>query len=469
MYAGARVIMQLIDADAGDKGDQAAEYWVGLGDLGPQPVDQRLVGLKFSDHERKKDELTLAFANSDYALFDTSAFTRGQKYLVSFGWPGRMSVPRRFVVVKVDGGDPLVVKLHDTTVLMDRKKQHRFAANATDSEFVRQIAEEHGYKGPTAHVQDTVIRRDVTQPQWRTDARQMAWLAQRNGFLFYVDGTGLHWHERAWQDKPVRTFIYRGDPNQGTIIDQPQVEANLTKGVTTVRVLARDPRTKENIDITVGPQDADFVSLGVEREDGAPGGGTGKRADRVTREDVRVLGYMTREQAQAEAEARFRSTAQGKYKMSFTILGDATLTAKSIVEVVGVADVLDGLWWVQEAEHEIGGNRIYTTKLQLRKDTLREVKARKKAERQSKVNANKGPDDARAKRVAAYINQNNNVLRKSATLRFGPNGQPVVAWFYVDQGELVGGQLSARELRELDAKAKRTIASQAAAAELPDA
>lgn len=468
-FGGPRIIMQIIDADAGEKGDQSAQTWVGFGDLGPLPVEDRLIGLSFSDHEKKKDELVLSFANDDLALFDTPAFVKGQKYLVSFGWPGRLSVPRRFIVVKVEGGNPLVVKMHDTSILLDRRKRHRFERGMTDSEFVRKIAEDHGYKGPTAIVQDTVIRRDVTQPQWRTDAQQCAWLAQRNGFLFFVDAAGFHWHERAWNDEPIRTFVYRADPNQGTILEPPKIEANLSQGVTTVRVLARDPRTKEDIDITVGAHDADFVSLGEEREDGDADDSVGLRADRMTREDVRHLGYMTRAEALAEANARYRMTAQGKYKMSLKIIGDAQIGAKSLIEVVGIADTLDGLWYVKEAKHSIPNTRTFTTTLECTKDSLREVKARKKAERARKVNANKGPDDSRARRVAAYINQNNNTLRKSATLRYGPNGEPVVAWFYVEQGELTTGQLTPAELRALDARAKQAIASRAASATLPDA
>jgi phage protein D len=464
-FAGPRIVYQLIDYDAGD------ELWAET-PLGKNlfdsfdAINERLISFVFSDHERQKDRLVLAFHNPDYVLLDSPLFVRGQKYAVTWGWPARMAPTRRMVVTKVTGGNPLVVTMLDTTTLLDRNKVHRFMEDVTDSEFVREVARVHGYQGPTVHVEETTLRHDVTQPQWRTDAKQLAWLARRNGFIFYVDAGGLHWHSRNWKNEPVRTYFYRTDPGQGAILSEPQIEANLTRGVSTVRVLARDPITKESIDVSVGPDTSDLISLGGERED-APNGDAGLRAERVTREDVRSLGYMTRAAAEAEAQARYRETAQKKYKLTMEIIGDAQLGAKNLIELYGVSATTDGLWYIKEVEHRIEGGQ-YTAQVRATKDTQREVKATRKAQRAARknpnANANKAADEAA---IAAY--EQLKQIRQTATMRYGPDGEPQVVWYYVDdENEQVTNALTPAELRDLELRAQEAIAREATATQLPD-
>jgi len=462
-FAGPRVIYQLIDFDKGDELWAETPFGENLIDSF-RAINERLISFSFSDHERQKDRLLLGFHNADYALLDTPLFTRGQKFAVVWGWPGRMGPSRRMVVTKVTGGNPLVVTMHDTTSMLDRNKQHRFMEDVTDSEFVREVARVHGYQGPTLHIEETSVRHDVTQPQWRTDARQLSWLAPRNGFVFYIDASGLHWHSRNWRNEPVRTYFYRTDPVQGAILSEPRIEANLTRGVSTVRVLARDPITKESIDVSVGPSTADFVALGSERED-APSGDAGLRADRVTREDVRSLGFMTRAEAEAEAQARYRETAQNRYKLEMEIIGDAQLGAKQLIELYGVSDTTDGLWYIKELEHKIEGGQ-YTCLLRATKDTQREVKATAKAQRNARKNANANANKAAsAESIAAY--EQLKQIRKSATMRIGPNGEPQVVWYYVDD-EQVTNVLTPGELRDLGLRAQEAIARDAASTRLPD-
>ncbi len=457
-FAGPRIIYQLIDYDAGD--DTWMQTWWQAVDY----MNERLISFKFSDHERKIDQAVLAFHNPDFKLLDVPAFTRGQKYLLSWGWPGRMGPPRRMVVKKVTGGNPLIVKMYDTTVLMDKKKAHRFRDKMTDSEFARMVAAEHGYQGPLAHIEETTVRHAITQPHSRTDARQLASLARRNGFVFFIDSTGLHWHSRSWKNEPVRTYFYRTDAGQGSIIGEPKFEANLSKGVSTVRVLGRDPLTKEQVDVTVGSDTADMISLGAEREDGD---GAGLRADRVTREDVRSLGYVTRAEAEAEAHAIYRETAQNKYKLELSVMGDASIGAKQIFELYGVSDTVDGLWYLKEVEHMIKPGE-YTCQYKARKDTLREVKATKKAERTTRRNKNANKNKAVDAASSQALDQLKRI-RKRATMRYGPDGEPQVVWYYInDENEQVTEALTPAEMRTLGLRAKEAIAREAATTRLPD-
>ena len=70
-------------------------------------------------------------------------------------------------------------------------------------------------------------------------------MAKRIGYEFWIDMSGLHWHRRYLEGDPVREFLYRTDPGVGSIIGQPQLVTNIKENVSTLVLLARDPKTRK--------------------------------------------------------------------------------------------------------------------------------------------------------------------------------------------------------------------------------
>lgn len=425
------IFAALLDADAGD--DEVPAWNPYSTDTLLQTYLQtRLLRFTFSDDDRKKDQCCFTFRNDDLTLLDAPAFAKGQKFLVSFGWPGGMkegnpggmSAPRRMVVVGVKGGTEVEVTCHCTLELMDLDPVERREEGLTDSEFVRKVAEEYGYMGSLLHLDETDVAREAIVQPGITDARMLHRLAVQNGFLFYVDASGLHWHKRPTDLDPVRSFIFHDDPGVGSILEVPRVEVDLGATLKTVRVLARDPITGAPVVGEAGPAEANATSLGNEDMAGDLGTELSNRIARATALEEHAGGVMTAAEAQAAAEARYRETAIGRYKMELKIVGDAQISAKSVVNVWNFSDTFDGLYYVQAAEHEIAAGS-FTTTLKLTKDALREVKAAKKVEqkgaRHPKANGGEPAADP-AK------------LEKFLTLTIGPNGEPQVGNLWAECG-----------------------------------
>jgi phage protein D len=373
----AQVIVALIDNDDGD------EY--NLTDF----LKDRILSFKFEDKDKGKDWMKMELRNDDRVLLDAPVFQRGQKLLVTWGWAEEMQPPRRMIVTKAVGSNPVTVTAYCTSALLDREKKYRFVENITDSEFVREVAAEYGYTGTWAHIEETTIRHDITQPQWRTDASQIQRLARQNGMEFYIDAQGLHWHKRQTELDPVHTFIYRTDPGRGDILEEPQIEINLAKPTAKVKVLCRDPRTKEMIEEVSDSDELDMSSLGTEDEIGDPEAtDAGRREQRLARLDVRNGGLMTREEAKAEANARYRETVKNRYKMTVPIIGRGNIGAKMLVDFWGISEMFDGLYYLKMVEHVVESGK-FTQVLHCRKDAAREVKASRK-KRRRKINPNAG-------------------------------------------------------------------------------
>lgn len=393
----------------------------------------RLTEFSFSDDDRKKDQCVLKFRNEDLVLLDAPAFSKGQKYLITFGWPGAMSPPRRMVVVGVKGADPVEVTCHCTLELFDLGPKARREEGLTDSEFVRKVAEEYGYKGSLVDIEETTVAREVLIQPNISDARMLHRLAVQNGFIFYMDGAGLHWHKRRTDLDPVRSFVYRDDPGVGSIIEPPSIEIKNMAEVKTVRVLARDPVTGAPVVGEAGSAESGATSLGNEEMAGDLGTEISNRIARAAAEEEHAGGIMTQAEAQAAAEARYRETAIGRYKMELKVVGDAQLAAKTVVDVWGISDTFDGLYYVQCAEHEIT-NGTFTTTLKLVKDALREVKASKKAE----VKGARHP-----KAGGSGPANSGMVLGKILALTTGPNGEMEACNLWVDPMNPAGGAYAA--------------------------
>lgn len=435
--AGAQVIIQLVDFDEGD------DQYYGDYQETVEFLSKRLLGLKVKDREKKKDRLELRFRNDDYKMLDSPIFAKGQKLLVTWGRAGEMVPPRRWIVQKVTGGDVITVMAHCRLALLDREKRSRFLENVTRSEFVRTVIEEYGYSGEFAWVEETQERWDIGQNNC-TDARALNWLARKQGFVFYEDASGIHWHRRELMNEPVKWFVYRRAEGRGDILSPPKFDVNMTKGISKVRVTYRDPRTKEYGEVFGGPDDTEMGALGNETEMGNPDDtDQGRRAQRMTRVDVRCGGVMTKEEAQIEADARYYESAAKAYEMRTSVIGDSRLGAKLLVGFAGISEMFDGLYYISEAEHVVQGGR-WIINLTCQKDTVNKVKTAKKARRGKKKKKNPNEEEKEKEQ-----------LKKEVTTTYDPEGNVVVGYRWSDQDlaatTLTPEEIAARNDRELEA------------------
>ena len=459
-FGGARVIVEMIQPDDGDIEAQASAALVSA------LVEDRLESFKFTDRDKGKDVCEMVFRNDDYLMLDMPVFTKGMKLLVAWGWAGTLAVPRRMIVMKVHGGDRITVTCHCTLALLDKEKRGRCEVFITDSEFVRLVAADHGYTGVLADIEDTSEMRDaITQGRQETDARTLHRLARRNGFVFYMDASGLHWHKRRTDLDPVKTYWYKTDPGRGDILAPPRIEANLTRAIAQVKVLARDPIRKGNpIEVTADDTTTDDTALGNENEFGDPDSSLSQREERITRIDERAGGLLSEEAAQSEANARYRITAKRRYKMGLDVIGDARVGAKEVVDVWGISEMFDGLYYIKECVHTVdsGGFRQAHS---LIKDALREVKAGKKSQKKGKRNKNIADKEQK------YEVLQNADYELTAKLEFelGPNGEAIPRWRYYEKGEATGWtrDLSVAEISQINDDDLAFIASTGTSS-LPD-
>lgn len=350
-------------------------YWVSLVPKGAKKVrvdlTQRVLSFDFEDIESKADKLSLTVDNWDLANFDTPVWRKGN--IIEIGWgyaDGDHAPARQLIIKKVTGSVKLKVEAVSKSFLMDRVTKSKVFENQKRSDVVQTIAEENGFSADSIDIEDTKeTMSSITQAK-QTDARFLRKLAAREGFEFYVDFDGFHWHSRRIGQKPVRELKWfsdqRGELKSFNIDNDISPIPGGIPGRKTVR--GRNPLTKKNFEFVVDYAKDFSPHLAPQAE--------------VTAELLSGLGNMARDVFDTTMEAlpsvalrKERGRGQKRkfltVKMKAAIIGDPLLLAKTVVQISGIGNRLSGNYYVKSVRHKISGNG-YTSSLELLRDGHKE-------------------------------------------------------------------------------------------------
>lgn len=319
-------------------------------------VTDSVLEFKYTDRERRADVCKLTVNNWDLANFDDPVWKKGSRIVVRWGYPGRMSPERTCIITSVKGFRRLEIEATAESILLNTVVRNRTFQNQTISQIVTQIASDAGFTGSSAIIDSTDEVMDTVTQSRLTDAQFIRRWASRLGFEFYVDHEGFHFHPRRLGDDPVRTFRWYTDPGQGDILDEPNVENDVTARPGRVRAVGRDPLARTDFDEGADDStDTDREVLApitevLDPEDGA----TTHVGYRLGAEDVVPVASPTgASAARTRARARFRRTQQVAVKMSLPVVGDPLLFAKTVVQLEGMGVRLSIRYWVTEVEHDL--------------------------------------------------------------------------------------------------------------------
>lgn len=356
-------------------------------------LGDRLIGFTFEDSDNKTDKASLQIDNWDLLFFDSQLIVKGAELEVSWGYPDRMSPVRALVVRKVKGFTTLQVEAHARSVLMNREQKCRVFENVTRSDVAQQIAEENGFTGSFVEVEDTEEVFECINQAGETDARLLTRLARREGFRFWVDQTGFHWHSRRFDQSPTRVYRYYTDPNQGDILSVSLDNDVLSKPGRS-RVRGRDARRRSTIDVSGSDAETPRDSLGDVIEVVDPETGTTSLDRRNATVSVRSSAASTEGRARREANARFRTSTRKTVELKLRCVGDPEQIAKTIVNVQGISQFLSGKYYVKNAKHIISSSG-YTIDLDCIKDATGRMARRVERARRSAGRPNRTPRRSR--------------------------------------------------------------------------
>lgn len=333
---------------------------------------QRVVQLVYDDNESKADKLTLTILNTQMENFDDPIWAKGNTVEVQFGYPGRLSPPMRCEITKVTGFEILTVEALGREMILHKIPRTRTFEAKKKSDVVRQIATEYGYGAAVQDIEDTqIVKPFITQARM-TDAQLCAKLAREEGFEFYIDFSGFHFHKRRVGQAPIRIFEWRGVDNGGDVLSV-QVENDVTVKPGRVTVKGKDPKTGKPFEVTGSNEETSRETLStvieiVDPETGATTlqSNSGTPAVQGAAE-VQPASSDSETEAKRKADAKFRKVQQTTVKMTWVVIGDPFVLAKTVGEFRGIGKRLTGKYWIGAVKHTVSSGG-YTMELTVKGD-----------------------------------------------------------------------------------------------------
>lgn len=334
-------------------------------------TSNRILGWAFDDNESKADKLALTIDNWDLVNFDSPVWEKGNELEFSFGYVGNMSPTRKLIVKSVKGSTRLTIEAFGKEYAFDRFKRCRTFEGGRRSDAVRRIAEENGF-GDNAEIEDTEKVFDILTQARQTDAQFVRRMAAKEGFEFYVDFDGFHFHPRRVGQRPIKSLTWYTD-NVGQI-QTFNIENDISRQPSRVVTRGRDPLKKKSFQVdvdstkdfspTLAPT-ADQVAIGKAVADGLTFAGEvflkGYRATPLGAiGEVLTTSEKDKPAAERKAKGRARKRRQLTVKMKMQIVGDPQLIAKTVVRVEGIGNRLSGNYYVKSHKHT-GGSGLNGT------------------------------------------------------------------------------------------------------------
>jgi len=321
-------------------------------------LSDRIRSLTYDDSESKADKCTLSIDNFDLSLLDSPIIRKGTEIEVSFGYIGRMSPVRILTIEKVSGGPILKVEAHDKAMAIHKVQKCRRWENTTRAQVAQFIADEMGFSRDDQMIEETTeVLEQVTQSRM-TDAQMLRDIARREGFDFYVDFDGFHFHKRDLAQKPLRTFIWYVDPGQGDLLSWKV--SDYVKGTKPGRIRAKgiDPLTKQRIDVVGDNTEAsDRTTLAAVLELVAPDDAIAAGeplAKNLASEWFIPTTEKTEATARRMALAKYERAQLEAIELDCGAVGDPWLVAKSVVLILGIGETLSGLFYISGVKHKVG-------------------------------------------------------------------------------------------------------------------
>lgn len=330
-------------------------------------LSDKITAFSYEDCETKADKLTLRVDNWDLENFDDPIWRKGNIVEVSWGYPGNMAPTRRCVIEKVTGFLELSIDALGLEVVLNREHRVRTFEGVSRSEVARRIARDWGYSDPSVvHIEDTRIAREVIAQGKQTDAEFLRRLAQKEGFQWWIDFDGFHFHKRNLHQQPLRTIEWLPTDRGGEVISM-NVENDLAGKPGTVRVRGRDPLARRTLDM-VASHETETSRPVLAKVQEAPGT-DGKRVPGFIgtgQSHITTTAESSDAAAKAVAAAKFETAQQVAVKINVEMLGDPQLLAKSVIELRGAGKRLSQRYYLRTVKHVIGAG--YTCRVEMISD-----------------------------------------------------------------------------------------------------
>jgi hypothetical protein len=323
----------------------------------PYEVVDALIGLQVTNNDRERDAFQMEFSLGKDSILDYGLLKSGI-----------LDVPNRVIIMMLFGARPQVLidgiitdlqvtpsnepgrsTLHvtgeDISVQLSFEDQNETHPNQSDSTIVRRILSNAGLTPQVTETSDTPSDRERLPTQQCSNLRYVRQLAQRNGFVFYVEPTDVpgmniaYWGPENRQGAPQPALTMNMGPN--TNVDTPINFHYNGLGPVEPEITILNPLTKQPLSVPIPTSLFPALSSNPARP-----------LRRTKSRDTANLSFAQALQRATMGPAESADTLQATGEVDAVRYGQA-LRARRLVDVRGAGQNYDGTYTVKQVIHDI--------------------------------------------------------------------------------------------------------------------
>ena len=277
-----------------------------------------------------------------FLFFDRETLDFGKTFSVEFGPPNDAGPVFAGRISGLEASFPqerppeLLILAEDRFQDLRMERRTRSFEDMSDADVIDEVATQHGLQaqvdvdGPTHRVLAQINQSDLAFLRERAVAVDAE---------LWLDDRTLYVQARSRRSHGTATFTYGRDLLEFTVL------ADLAHQRTAVRITGWDVSAKETIDVEGG-------SSAIQPElNGLQAGGSVLEALAPRTERFARAVPLSREEAQALADARYRARARRFVQGQGTVEGSPSLRVGTTVQLANVGPLFDGSYYVTLARH----------------------------------------------------------------------------------------------------------------------
>lgn len=333
----------------------------------------RVVSVKHKDTSgRQSPTVELTLDNADeYLMSWPDLWLKGSVIQVTYGYPGAMRDAGEFVTKEYKGNSKTVsiTAYEAKRNKVSRKPNRRTWKRVTRSQAVRDVLSAAGITNDVLFIEDTdQVIESITQTEsdWPFCKR----MADLEGRAFYASPEGIYWVRSNHQKAPTHLFRHvKGVVGADMILDY-EVESFGANLPGKIKLRGRDPITKRPFEVYADDEAVQELDPIVVSQDFV----TPEEGDREDQgndgyEIVSNVGSRSEAEAKRLADMLYKEYRHSAAKLTLKLCGDPTVRLHSMIMVWGIGPVVDGIYQVKEAEHDLSKSG-YTTNVKVGRDGL---------------------------------------------------------------------------------------------------
>lgn len=337
----------------------------------------RVLNLTHKDSGRRSTStLEIELDNADdYILSNADLMRKGAVMRVSYGYPGLMRNAGEFVA-KEHAGNSKTIRItgyERKRSRMARKMQRRVWHDTTRSQVVRELLKAHGFTADQVEIEDTTTKYPTISQTSEDDWAFVQRLADLQGFAFYADEAGIHWHRAVKSgQRPTHLMRYvRGVVGVG-YIQEYDIDSFGVGVPGRIMLKGRDPLLKTTFTCVASATDTqDLEPLVISDDLQSPDDGDVETRGDYGYEIVRNIGMRSEAEAKKLADALYKQYRYNAVKLKLKTFGDPTLRTHKVIIVWGIGPAVDGMYQIKEVTHTLGEG--YSCGVELRRDGLKKM------------------------------------------------------------------------------------------------